>query len=277
MAMSYRALLLPVALAAALWLALPQRAAHAMLPEEGDPHLDEGTALILGKTLKIGLLSFDYGLTDRVAIGTIPPGYVIKLSEPVVAPNLHLKVIPIHRGPYWLALQLAFFYLSISDNTTAGSAVVLPLSIYNTYHVNDKVWLHGEVTYNSVFAEGAGNISRVTLHGAGTTRSLQVGLLGEYRIRREISLTLTARVQVYTGVLAFEGDTAPDSSTNADVQARITPRVSNPWNIVPGVAFLWQRVRLTLGVGYGNYFLPGIDIPLQGKSVVPEGNLAVLF
>jgi hypothetical protein len=104
-----------------------------------------------------------------------------------------------------------------------------------------------------------------------------VGLLGEYRIRREISLTLAARVQAFTGVLAVDADTAPDPSTVGEVQARITPSDQNPWNIVPGVAFLWQRVRLIVGVGYGNYFLPGIDIALNGKGVVPQGSLSVLF
>jgi len=277
MAMSCRALLVPVALAAALWLALPQRAAHAMLPEEVDPHYDEHTALILGKTLKIGVLAFEYGITNRVSIGTDPPAYVVAATEPVVVPNFHVKGIPLHRGPFWLALQGAFYYASVSDHTAAGSVIVAPLSVFATYHVNDKVWLHGEAAFVGVWAEGAGNVSRITLHGAGTARSTQLGVMGEYRIRREISLLLRGRVQVYTGPLAVDADSAPDASTTATVEARITPHDQHPWQIVPGVAFLWQRVRLTVGVGYGNYFIPGMDIALAGKGVVPELNVAVLF
>ena len=57
----------------------------------------------------------------------------------------------------------------------------------------------------------------------------------------------------------------------------LTPRTSHPWEIIPGVAFLWTRVRLSAGVGYGNYFVPNIDIARDVKSIVPEVNFAVLF
>ena len=47
--------------------------------------------------------------------------------------------------------------------------------------------------------------------------------------------------------------------------------------IVPGVAFLWQRIRLSAGVGYGNYFIPGMLVALTERSVVPEVSFSVVF
>src|SRR4051812_30762729 len=51
---------------------------------------DVGTALTLGgQVLKVGVLSIDYGITDRINVGTAPPMYLVRTAEPVLVPNLH--------------------------------------------------------------------------------------------------------------------------------------------------------------------------------------------
>jgi hypothetical protein len=73
-------------------LALPVQA-RLPTPEEAQ-RWDEGTALTLGgQTLKVGILAFDYGITDRINVGTDPPMYLLRTAEPVLIPNLHVKVI----------------------------------------------------------------------------------------------------------------------------------------------------------------------------------------
>jgi len=153
---------------------------------------------------------------------------------------------------------------------------VAPLSAFASYQIQPQVWLHGEATYNMVFASGSGDLRKTTLGATAAAQSVQLGLMGEYRIRPDIAITLRGRLQVFTSKLAASGSSNPDAFTSINVDARLTPH-SYPWEIVPGVSFLWTRVRLSAGVGYGNYFVPNMDIARGTKSIVPEANFAVLF
>jgi hypothetical protein len=246
-------------------------------PEEAQ-RLDEGTALTLGgQIFKLGILAFDYGITDRVNVGTDPPMYLIRTAEPVLVPNLHVKVIAYRWNQLWLTGEAAVYYAHLSKGDAAGSLWTIPLTAFASYQIDAKWWVHGDVNYNIIWGTGTGDLSETTLGGAAATRSVQLGATGEYRIRPTIAITLRGRLQVYTARLALSGSSNPDDFTAINVDARIDPRNSHPWEVVPGVAFLWERIRLSAGVGYGNYFVPGMNIPLTERSVVPEGSFSVVF
>ena len=263
---------------AAFWISLAAPAqARLPTPEEAQ-RLDEGTALTLGgQTFKLGILAFEYGITDRINVGTDPPMYLIRTAEPVLIPNLHLKVIAYRRNQLWLTGQAAVYYASLSKGDATGSLWAIPLTAYASYQIDSRWWIHGEVTYNIVWGNGTGDLTQTTLGGAAATRAVQLAATGEYRIRPTIAITLRGRIQVYTARLALSGSANPDEFTSIAVDARVDPRNSHPWEIVPAVAFLWQRVRLTAGVGYGNYFVPGMLVPLTERSLVPEASIALVF
>ena len=63
--------------------------AQARLPtREEAERLDVGTALTLGgQTLKVGVLAFDYGITDRINVGTDPPMYLVRTAESGAGPQ----------------------------------------------------------------------------------------------------------------------------------------------------------------------------------------------
>src|SRR5581483_7095937 len=84
-----------------------QSRAQARLPTVDEAQrLDEGTALTLGgQVFKLGFLAFDYGITDRINVGTDPPMWLIRTAEPVLVPNLHLKVIAYRWDRLWLTGQ----------------------------------------------------------------------------------------------------------------------------------------------------------------------------
>jgi hypothetical protein len=257
-------------------LALPAQA-RLPTPEEAQ-RLDEGTALTLGgQTLKVGILAFEYGITDRVNVGTDPPMYLLRTVESVLVPNLHVKVIAYHWTQLWLTGQAAVYYATLQKGDASGTLWAIPLSAFASYQIDTKWWIHGEVTYNIVWGNGVGDLTQTTLGGAAATRSVQLAATGEYRIRPTIAITLRGRLQVYTSRLALSGSTNPDAFTSIDVDARVNPRNSHPWEIVPAVNFLWQRIRLSVGVGYGNYFVPGMQIALTERGIVPEASFAVVF
>lgn len=43
----------------------------------------------------------------------------------------------------------------------------------------------------------------------------------------------------------------------------------------PGVAFSWEHFNLHLGLGYGNWWLPVIELPLTSAQIIPEFNFYV--
>ena len=253
--------------------------AQARLPTvEEARRWDEGTALTLGaETLKLGILSFDYGITDRINIGTDPPMWLVRTAQPVLIPNLHIKVIAYRWNQLWLTGQAAVYYANVQKGDASGSLWTIPLTAYASYQIDQKWWIHGELIYNMVWGSGVGDLTQTTLGGAATTRSVQIGATGEYRVRPTIAITLRGRVQLYTARLALSGSVNPDDFTAIDVDARVNPRNSHPWEVVPAVAFLWQRIRLSAGVGYGNYFVPGMQIALTERSWVPQGSFSVVF
>lgn len=243
------------------------------------PRLDERTALMIGaQRLKLGLLAFDYGIAERVSIGTDPPAWAARAFLPVLIPNLHLKVSLYQRGPIALTVQGAGYYARLNDNGSAtGSLVVAPLSLFASFRAQPRVWLHAEATYVFVRGVGTGDLNEAGLGGSVVAQAAQTGLMLEWRLTRIFSVTALGRYQPYTGPLAFEGSGALDPYTTVDVDGSAKPRVAHPWMVIGGVAFLWRYVHLTLGAGYGYYFVPGLDLPYPSRGFVPDGSLAVIL
>jgi hypothetical protein len=265
------------ALAANTGLITAPSAAEA--PEAERPRLDEHTALTIEKhQVKLGVLSFDYGILDGLSVGTDPPAWAARATLSVVVPNLHLKAALVRRERFWITGQVAAYYASLTKSDSAeGSLVALPLSLFGSFYVRPRIGLHGEATYNVVTAFGTGDISRASVSGGAVGRTFQIGAMGEYRLSRVVAFTLRGRVQAYTGPVAFNADSGVGGNSRVTIDARQTPADAHPWMVVAGATFLWKHVYLSAGVGYGNYFLPGIDIAVPGYTIVPDGSLSFVF
>ena len=53
--------------------------------------------------------------------------------------------------------------------------------------------------------------------------------------------------------------------------------MEHPWNATAGVALLWRHLRLVVGAGYGHYFVPGINLPVPKRGIVPDASLSWVF
>jgi len=272
----YRALLKGLVLIAVALVGVT--GARAATPDDL-PRLDERTALMIGaKRLKVGVLSFDYGLVERVSIGTDPPPWAARAFLPVMVPNLHVKVSVFERGPVAVTLQGAGYYMVMKENGTAvGSALAVPLSLFASFRFQPRAWLHGEATYIYAHGFGTGDLNAAGISGQIAAQAAQGAAMLEVRLTRIFSVTALGRYQPWTGRLAFEGNGNVDRFTTVDINGTAKPRVEHPWMAIGGVAFLWRHVHLILGVGYGYYFVPGIDLPYPNKGFVPDGSLSVIL
>ena len=247
-------------------------------PQEQEQLL-ERTALMVGKDrLKIGILSFDYGIIDRLSIGTDPPAWAARAVISALIPNLHLKYSVYQRGPIAVAVQAAGYLAALKDQGSAsGTLVSFPLSLFGSFRVHQHLWLHGEATFNWVRGFGAGDLNDAGVNGQVASEAGQLGLVVQVPLTRVVSLTAVGRYQVYTGKLAFEGSGMLDPYTTVSVDGTAEPRVSHPWQAVAGVALLWRHFHLSAGVGYGYYFIPGMDIAYPKQTFVPDLSAAVLL
>jgi hypothetical protein len=258
-------------------LALLPRTAGADGSEERT-RLHERTAFTLeGGDLQLGLLSIEYGVFDRFAIGIDPPAWAARAVLPIWVPNLHAEIGFIQSQTFALSLKVAGYFADIGTDDAPGTLLALPLSVFASTELAPRWWLHGEGTYLFADASGTGDFDDADLNGAVTARSAQLAATLELQLGRVVSLTLLGRYQFYTGPLLFEGTTQPDAFTSVRLEGEMAPHVEHPWQVIPGVAFSWTHVRLMVGVGYGNYFIPGIGIAMPDRSVVPDLSFAVVL
>ena len=252
--------------------------APAAAPPPDLPLLDERTAYTIGRhTVKLGLLAFEFGLLDKLSIGTDPPAWALRSFTSILIPNLHAKYQFLDEGRWAAAAHAAIYYAHLSSGDSSGDLFDVPLSLFVSVHAERHLFLHLEATYVYAHLSGSGDVSSAEVHGAGVANAVQTGLVAELRLTRIFSITAMGRVQPYTSNVTFGATNTVDPYTTLQLEGQVAPRVRHPWQAVGGVAFLWDNVHLILGVGYGNYFAPGLDIAVPKQTIVPDGELAVLF
>jgi hypothetical protein len=260
---------------------LPARGGLASPAETADglPKLTYQTAYTVGaNTLQLGLLAFNYGITNHLDIGVDPPYWLARSVIPVLIPNLHLKDTFLDAGPVTLSIQLSGYWAVLqTTNAQNASLIAAPVSLFGSLRLLDRLWLHGEGAYVYAQAFGSGDFHQLHLGGAVASQTVQIGAKLEWRLTHVFSLTATGRYQVYTADLAFQASSNVDPYTTANVEGRAMAMVSHPWEAIGGVAFLWQHIHLILGAGYGYYFVPGVAIAYPQRMFVPDGDFAVVI
>jgi len=240
--------------------------------------LEERTAYMVGEhRLKLGILAFEYGIMRQLSVGTDPPSWALRAFTSVLVPNLHLKFQILDRDPVAVAVQAAGYYGDISRSNFSGNVLDIPLTLFVSVKVHPRITLHAEGAYVYARVFGTGDLTQATLSGATAARAGQAGLVFQYRVTRIFSLTATGRYQFYTADLPLSGSSMTDPYTTASLSGQYVAPVEHPWEAFGGVAFLWEHFRLTLGAGYGYYFLPGLDIANTKKTFVPDASIAVVL
>jgi hypothetical protein len=242
------------------------------------PLIDERTAYMVGRhTLKLGILAFEYGIVERLSIGSDPPSWLLRAFISVWVPNLHVKYQIFDQGPVAVAAKAAGYFATTDSENISGHVIDVPLSLFVSVKVHPRITLHAEGTYVYARIFGTGDVTRLQLNGATASRTAQVGLMAQFRLTRIFSLTATGRFQAYTADLPLGGDSTIDPNTTATLNGQLVPAVQHPWQVIGGIAVLWRYFHLILGAGYGNYFVPGLDVADPKRSVVPDASLSVVL
>jgi hypothetical protein len=247
-------------------------------PAKPIPQLDERTAYMVGRhKLKLGILAFEYGITQQLSIGTEPPAWALRAFVNVLIPNLHLKYQILDVHPVAVAVQAAGYYADVSRSGFNGSLVDLPLSLWVSVKVHPRITLHAEGAWIFARVFGTGDLTRAQLDGATVVRAGQLGLMAQFQVNHFLSLLATGRYQFYMADLPLSASATTDPYTTASLSGQYVPPVKNPWQVIGGAAFLWQYFRFVVGGGYGYYFVPGMDIANTRKTFVPDASIWVVL
>ena len=247
-------------------------------PPKPIPEITERTAYMVGKhSLHLGILAFEYGILQQLSVGTEPPAWLLRTVISVLVPNLHLKYQILDRDPVAVAVLAAGYYATLSRNDISGNLIDVPLSLFVSVKVHPRITLHAEGAYIYARVIGTGDVTKASLDGASAGSAGQVGLMVQYRLTRIFSLTATGRYQFWVSDLPLSGSSTIDPYTTANLSGQFVPGVQHPWEAIGGIAVLWHYVHLTLGAGYGYYFVPGLNIANTKKTFVPDANIAVVL
>jgi hypothetical protein len=253
--------------------------ARAGAQADEPPRLDEYTAFtVKDDQIKLGLLAFEYGLTDWFSIGTDTPAWAARAFVSIFAPNLHLKLTFLAHERWRLTGQVGGYIADVTGtNNAQGTVYAVPLSLLLSTKLADKWWTHFEGNYNFTHVDGTGSANRFNIDGAVSTESAQVGAMLEFRPIPKLAITLRGRYQAWMSPLSIRGESQLDPYTRADLRAEMTPRYEHPYTVVASVSYFWKHVHARVGGGYGTYFLQGANLYLPYRGFIPDGTISLVF
>jgi hypothetical protein len=247
-------------------------------PKPNAVPLDENTARMIGRgRFKLGVLAFEYSPVEFFSFGTDPPAWALRAVARVLVPNLHARANFVNTPRLLVTGQVAGFWADMTNDTAKGSLLVIPATLYVSVQVTPPLWLHLEGAYNWARGFGSGDVSRTDVDGSVVMRTAQVGAMAEFRLSRVVALIARGRYQPYATSIVFQGTGSLDAFTQAEASLEIRPREPHPIMGVGGVALTWKHVGVVAGAGYGNYFLPGMNVADPHVRVVPEASVWALF
>jgi hypothetical protein len=258
--------------------AAPVEAHAPPAPRPDAVPIDDHTARLIGaRRLKLGILAFEYGLTDWLSFGTDPPEWAVRAFASILVPNLHVKGQFFRSSALLVSGQAGIYAADVNHGTASGWLITVPLTLYVSGRVLPWLWLHGEGAYNFARAWGSGDVEKTDVLGTGVARTAQVGAMAELRVNRVVAFLVRGRYQFYESNIVFEGSGMVDAYTSANGSLELEPLVRHPAMITGSIALTWKYVGVIAGGGYGHYFVPGANVALQYEGFTPEGALWAVF
>jgi hypothetical protein len=252
--------------------------------EPGSERVDYTAYTLAGRELSLGPFKAELGIFRELMVGTYVPTWFAfpVLDSPI--PTGYVKLRDPFHGPVTGSIRATFVYIDadalaseLSENQgTNADLLVLPLEVSLSARYTSKV--SQSILLSYVFADAfAKQASGATIRGAGALSHLTLSTLVELRLTRVFALTLLGRMLLYQSAAHVRAQFEQGStSVDADLGVKALDREFTAC-LIPGVSFSWSHVNLELGLGYGSFWLPVVDLPITGRLLVPEGNFYFRF
>jgi hypothetical protein len=263
-----------VALVALAALVTP-RGARAEHTEE-ERIIDQTAYTLPGGRFQIGVLRQEVGLFDRLTVGTYGLPWIWRIY------NGHAKFAFARGDPISLAVSAGIFNVTPDALVTeSGNASVtaLPFELTASLRISDAFTLSPAGAYTFVTLKGAYDPAKI--EGVAALSNLQVMGTLEWRLTKVVALVVHGRYLVFQNAGGRVSATlSPDRFTRVDVRAIVSTNsldYPNAYTIVPSAVLSHGVFNVRLGAGYGNYFIPGINLVLPNRGIVPDFDLYFRF
>lgn len=278
-----RAPLTPRVLAAALAVGSLSPRAWAY-QEKGEERVDYTAYTLRPWELSVGPFKAEAGMPGGLMLGTYVPTWAAGPLVGVTIPTAFVKLRDPFDGPLAASARIGVVYfdgasLAAEATQNKGSkAGLLVLPIEAALSARYHRFVSQSLLFTYVFASAGGReASDTSIRGAAGVSNFTISTMLEVRVTHVFALTLLARVLAHQGNAHVTARFSQGSTmVDADLGAR--PRSQEfVACAVPGVAFSWEYVNLHVGLGYGNWWLPVVELPLTTPQLVPELNFYVRF
>ncbi len=260
-------------------LALP-RAAHAYHNEEQRVTDDTADTLEPGM-LRIGLFKLEHTLLKGLTYGTYPLPWLFKV------PNMHLKWRYYAGEKLSLSARLGHFGFDtksldkLDAQKTHAVIRVVPFDLAGTWRFGKRASMSLDLIWTGVFIKGQADQSSFNGTFQGGATNLQALYTFEWRFSKVTALLLQPRFLSYQ-LANVKGDVVlhPDEFTTVEIHGAEQSDALNfrgAYSLTLSALFSWQTFNLRLGVGYGNYNVPGINFMLPKRTIIPDFDLYWVF
>jgi hypothetical protein len=233
--------------------------------------LGYGTAYTLGKrTIALGPFTAQYGLFDHFDVGTYVLPWFVRVG------NLGVKwQLPV-TDTVDVAPQLYSFRLDVQKLNADSPPLVIgavPFDVTASWRASKDHTLSLSAVYTWIHLQGT--FDQEALEGAAAVSNFQIVSTWEYRWTRVTALLLRLRYLAHQWQPTASASYVlhPDEYTTVEVygDARLDALdVRHAWSLIPGAAWSWETFNLRVGLGYGNYNVPGVNFVLPRKTLCPE-------
>ena len=256
----------------------------AAYQRQGEERVDYTAYTLRPWEPSLGPFRAEIGLPGGLMIGTYVPTWIVGPLIDVAIPTGFIKVRDPFGGPVAVSARATVVYIDaaalaaeVTENEgSRAGLLVLPLEAAISARFSQLFSQSLLFTYVFVSAGGSDG-SDESIRGAAGVSNLTVSSLLEFRLTDVVALTLLLRVLAYQGSAHVtgrfqEGPTRVEADLGARPRRRELVAAA-----IPGVAFSWENVNLHLGLGYGNWWLPVVELPVTSPQIVPDLNFYVRF
>jgi hypothetical protein len=268
--------------ASALMLALLFWQSSALGYHTKEQRLTDDTADTLeGRMWRVGLSKLEYTPVTSFMAGTYPLPWLLRV------PNLHLKWRYYKGTKLSLSARLGYFGFdtknldTLDEQKTHAVLSVIPFDVAGTWRIDKRASLSLDVIWTGVFIKGEADQEALNGTFQGGATNLQTLGTFELRLSRVTALLLQPRLLSYQ-LLNLQGDVVlhPDEFTTIEIHGAQQSDAVNfrgAYSLTLSALFSWKLVNLRLGIGYGNYNIPGINFMLPQKSLFPDFDFYLVF
>ncbi len=268
--------------ASALLLTLLLLAPRAHAYHTDEQRLTDDTADTLeGRMWRVGLFKLEYTPVTSFMAGTYPLPWLLRV------PNLHLKWRYYKGTKLSLSARLGYFGFDtknlekLDEQKTHAVLSVIPLELAGTWRIDKRASLSLDFIWTGVFIKGEADQEALNGTFQGGATNLQTLGTFELRLGRVTALLLQPRLLSYQ-LVNYRGDVTlhPDEFTTIEIhgaQQNDALNFRGAYSLTLSALFSWKVINVRLGIGYGNYNVPGINFMLPQKSLFPDFDFYLVF